>query len=135
MNDSTEKASEGDASSKALSAHAGDVGVGDGVLPEAFRAWLRENQVNEEVYRSAHLERRFIRVSVHDSSISLEQLEAAYGKPCTPVDWCAGFYQIPTCARVAASSLYKEGRVYGTRISFCHIVVSMSRCDGNCKEG
>jgi len=81
-------------------------------LPAAFRQWLCDNDVDPEVYTRAHKLHRYIRVSSR-ADVGLEALTTAFGTELRRVDWLHGFYQLPSCAKVAGAELYTQGLVYG----------------------
>ncbi|EGD75539.1 hypothetical protein PTSG_06609 [Salpingoeca rosetta] len=86
-------------------------------LPAAFRAFLRDNDIDEDAYTAAfeHLDLRYIRLS---KRVQLKEEELGAEFPgIRPVPWCPGFYAMPHTAKLASSALYTNGHVYGMDVS------------------
>ena len=80
-------------------------------FPEAFLAFLRDNDIHIDNYRISDVP-RFLRLSPR-ATLSRAELERQLGTSCEPVDWLPGYFRLRGDVKVAGTDAYRSGQVYG----------------------
>lgn len=87
-------------------------------FPEEFLAFLRENDIDVRVFQSPPT-LRYVRLnsrsppSLSDFAHELQSLNPHTSVSVSPVPWLPDFYSVPAAAKIASTSAYKHGEIYG----------------------
>eukprot|EP01114_Cavostelium_apophysatum_P022219 TRINITY_DN7972_c0_g1_i1.p1 TRINITY_DN7972_c0_g1~~TRINITY_DN7972_c0_g1_i1.p1 ORF type:complete len:194 (+),score=19.35 TRINITY_DN7972_c0_g1_i1:26-607(+) len=93
-------------------------------FPPAFLAFLEENGIDLKVYELLDKLPRYIRI--HPNHVVTEaELSTLFKTPVSPVSWMKDFYQLDGKVKIADSSLYREGKLYGIDLSSGVAVIAL----------
>ena len=84
-------------------------------FPEAFLAFLRDNDIHIDNYRISDVP-RFLRLSPR-ATLSRAELERQLGTSCEPVAWLPSYFRLRGDVKIATSDAYRAGHIYGIDVS------------------
>ena len=80
-------------------------------------AFLRANDIHPANYEISDVP-RYVRLSPRaPESLDQSALEAQLGVTIEPVGWLPGYFRVPSHVKIASTSAYREGWLYGIDVS------------------
>eukprot|EP01135_Chromosphaera_perkinsii_P003715 Nk52_evm33s252 gene=Nk52_evmTU33s252 len=92
-------------------------GVKSDNLPLSFMKFLEENEIDPKIYDMAHKLPRYVRVDPCANPVRQEDIEKELGTELKRVVWLNNFFELDGSIRIANSSMYKSGKIYGIDVS------------------